>query len=188
MGMGAAAAMAAIGAVQLAVIASQSFKGGGSTPSVGGTPKSIEMGKRSNVVDVSQRASGGELAYLRGARGMGTNANDFTPAFYGSKKMRAAGGAVAGYTVGEQGPELFVPRVPGQIVPNDDVAPAQPINVNFNVQAIDSSSFNDALTVQRGNIISIIREAANGSGEGFLETVDVESLKMEATSIRYDER
>jgi hypothetical protein len=137
------------------------------------------MGQRSNVVDVSQRASGGELAYLRGQRGSGTNANDFTPAFYGSKKMRAAGGAVAGYTVGEQGPELFVPRVPGQIVPNDDVAPAQPISVNFNVQAIDSSSFNDALTVQRGNIISIIREAANGSGEGFLETVDIESLKME---------
>jgi hypothetical protein len=180
LGMGTAAAMAAIGAAQLAVISSQSFKGGGSAPSAGGgTPSKISMGQRSNVVDVSQRASGGELAYLRGQRGSGTNANDFTPAFYGSKKMRAAGGAVAGYTVGEQGPELFVPRVPGQIVPNDDVAPAQPISVNFNVQAIDSSSFNDALTVQRGNIISIIREAANGSGEGFLETVDIESLKME---------
>lgn len=177
---GMAMLVAAMGAAQLAMIASTSYQGGGSIskPS-GGTPKSVEMGKRSNVVDVSQRASGGELAYLRGQRGSGTNANDFTPAFYGSKKMRAAGGAVAGYTVGEQGPELFVPRVPGQIVPNDDVAPAQPISVNFNVQAIDSSSFNDALTVQRGNIISIIREAANGSGEGFLETVDIESLKME---------
>ena len=137
------------------------------------------MGKRNNVVDVSQRASGGELAYLRGQRGVGRNENDFTHAFYGSKKMRAVGGAVAGYTVGEQGPELFVPSVPGQIVPNDEVAGGQPINVNFNVQAIDSSSFNDALTLQRGNIISIIREAANGSGEGFLKTVDVESLKME---------
>ena len=93
--------------------------------------------------------------------------------------MRAMGGAVAGYTVGEQGPELFVPEVPGTIVPNDDMAAGQPINVNFNVQAIDSASFNDALTVQRGNIISIIREAANGYGEGFLEQVDIESLKME---------
>jgi len=177
---GMAMLVAAMGAAQLAMIASTSYQGGGSIskPS-GGTPKSIEMGKRSNVVDVSQRASGGELAYLRGQRGSGTNANNFTPAFYGSKKMRAAGGAVAGYTVGEQGPELFVPSVPGQILPNDEATPAQPINVNFNVQAIDSSSFNDALTVQRGNIISIIREAANSSGEGFLETVDVESLKME---------
>ena len=174
------AAIVALGAMQMAAIASTSYQGGGGSPSAGSGPaRALSMGKRSNVVDVSQRASGGELAYLRGQRGSGTNANDFTPAFYGSKKMRAAGGSVAGYTVGEQGPELFVPSVPGQIVPNDDVGSAQPINVNFNVQAIDSSSFNDALTVQRGNIISIIREAANGSGEGFLETVDVESLKME---------
>lgn len=174
------AAIVALGAMQMAAIASTSYQGGGGSPSAGSGPaRALSMGKRSNVVDVSQRASGGELGYLRGQRGSGTNANDFTPAFYGSKKMRAAGGSVAGYTVGEQGPELFVPSVPGQIVPNDDVGSAQPINVNFNVQAIDSSSFNDALTVQRGNIISIIREAANGSGEGFLETVDVESLKME---------
>ena len=173
-----AAAIAAIGAAQIAMIASTSFDGGGSSaPS--GPPKSIGMGQRSNTVDVSQRANRGELAFLRGQRGSGTNANDFTPAFYGTKRTRAVGGSVAGYTVGEQGPELFVPSVPGQIVPNDEVAPAQPINVNFNVQAIDSASFNDALTVQRGNIISIIREAANSSGEGFLETVDVESLKME---------
>ena len=170
---------AAMGAAQLSAIASSSYQGGGATSKPGGAASSVNMGQRSNVVDVSQRQSRGELAYLRGQRGVGTNANNFTPAFYGSKKMRAAGGAVAGYTVGEQGPELFVPQVPGQIVPNDEVTPAQPINVNFNVQAIDSSSFNDALTVQRGNIISIIREAANGSGEGFLETVDVESLKME---------
>ena len=174
------AAIVALGAMQMAAIASTSYQGGGSSVSGGSGPaRALSMGKRSNVVDVSQRASGGELAYLRGQRGSGTNANDFTPAFYGSKKMRAMGGAVAGYTVGEQGPELFVPSVPGQIVPNDEVAGGQPINVNFNVQAIDSSSFNDALTLQRGNIISIIREAANGSGEGFLETVDVESLKME---------
>ena len=174
-----ASAVGALGLAQLAIIAGTSYQ---STASGSGgdisAPTAVGMGQRSNVVDVSQRASGGELAYLRGARGMGTNANDFTPAFYG-KKMRAVGGAVAGYTVGEQGPELFVPEVPGTIVPNDDVAMGQNVNVSFNVQAIDASSFNDALTVQRGNIISIIREAANGYGEGFLEQVDVESLKME---------
>ena len=174
-----AVAVGAMGAAQVAMIAKQSFQGGSGSASAGGSaPKAISMGKRNNTVDVSQRPSGGELAYLRGARGTGTNANDFTPAFYG-RKMRAMGGAVAGYTVGEQGPELFVPEVPGTIVPNDDMAAGQPINVNFNVQAIDSASFNDALTVQRGNIISIIREAANGYGEGFLEQVDIESLKME---------
>ena len=127
-------------------------------------------------MDVGRRAGSGELAYLRGARGMGTGPSDFIgSAFYG-KKMRAVGGAVAGYTVGEQGPELFVPEVPGTIVPNDDVAMGQNVNVSFNVQAIDASSFNDALTEQRGNIIEIIREAANSSGEGFLESVDTQAL------------
>ena len=183
-----AVAVGAMGAAQVAMIAKQSFQGGSGSASTPSAPKSISMGKRSNVVDISQRAGSGELSYLRGARGMGTGANDFTPAFYG-RKMRASGGAVAGYTVGEQGPELFVPDVPGTIVPNDDIAGGQPINVNFNVQAIDSASFNDALSVQRGNIISIIREAANGYGEGFLEQVDTGALQMEAaTSIRYDER
>ena len=174
-----AAAIGAMGAAQLAMIASTSYQGGGSvsTPS-GGAPSAASMGSRSNVVDVSQRASGGELAYLRGARGVGTNANDFTPAFTGAK-YRASGGETAGYMVGEQGPELFVPETPGRIVPNDDIAQAAPVNVTFSVQAIDASSFNDALTTQRGNIISMIREAANSSGEGFLETVDTNALQME---------
>ncbi len=170
---------AAMGAAQLSAIASTSYQGGGSIANASSAPpSSVAMGSRSNVVDVSQRASGGELAYLRGARGVGTNANDFTPAFTGAK-YRASGGETAGYMVGEQGPELFVPETPGRIVPNDDIAQAAPVNVTFSVQAIDASSFNDALTTQRGNIISMIREAANSSGEGFLETVDTNALQME---------
>lgn len=170
---------AAMGAAQLAAIASTSYQGGGSIAKASSAPpSSVAMGSRSNVVDVSQRASGGELAYLRGARGVGANANDFTPAFTGAK-YRASGGETAGYVVGEQGPELFVPETPGRIVPNDDIAQAAPVNVTFSVQAIDANSFNDALATQRGNIISMIREAANSSGEGFLETVDTDSLQME---------
>ena len=34
----------------------------------------------------------------------------------------------------------------------------------------------ETLTTQRGNIISMIREAAHGSGEGFLENVDTLAL------------
>ena len=174
-----AAAVGAMGAAQLAMIASTSYQGGSSVskPS-GGAPSAVSMGSRSNVVDVSQRASGGELAYMRGARGTGTSATDFRPAFTGAK-YRAAGGETAGYVVGEQGPELFVPETPGRIVPNDDIAQAAPVNVTFSVQAIDANSFNDALATQRGNIISMIREAANSSGEGFLETVDTNALQME---------
>jgi len=170
-----AVAVGAMGAAQVAMIAKTSFQGGSSSGGAVSAPSAVSLGKRGSSVDVGQRAGSGELAYLRGARGSGTNANDFKPAFYGAR-MRASGGAVAGYTVGEQGPELFVPEVPGTIVPNDDVGMGQNVNVSFNVQAIDASSFNDALTVQRGNIIEIIREAANSSGEGFLESVDTQSL------------
>ena len=172
-----AVAVGAMGAAQLAIIAGTSYQ---STSSSGAgavsAPSAVNMGSRGSAVDVGNRAGSGELAYLRGARGCGSGPEDFIgSAFYGMK-MRAAGGAVAGYTVGEQGPELFVPEVPGTIVPNDDIGMGQNVNVSFNVQAIDASSFNDALTVQRGNIIEIIREAANSSGEGFLESVDTQSL------------
>jgi hypothetical protein len=44
--------------------------------------------------------------------------------------------------------------------------------VNFTVSAIDATSFNDMLADQRGNIISIIREAANSYGQPFLEGVN----------------
>jgi hypothetical protein len=46
-----------------------------------------------------------------------------------------------------------------------------PTNVNFSIQAIDSSGVEDLLMRQRGNIISMIREAANSHGEFFLESV-----------------
>ena len=178
-GLAIAPLIAAMGLAQIALISGMTYQGGGSSSVSAATPpSSVSLGSRSNVVDVSQRASGGELAYMRGARGVGTNANDFTPAFTGAK-YRASGGETAGYVVGEQGPELFVPETPGRIVPNDDIAQAAPVNVTFSVQAIDANSFNDALATQRGNIISMIREAANSYGEGFLETVDTDSLQME---------
>lgn len=164
-----AAAIGALTAAQLAIISSTTYQGGSSS---GGTsvPRNISVGERSNKVDVAQQATGSELAGLRGGdtRKIGGMP---TSAFMGAK-YRAEGGPTAGYVVGEQGPELFVPETPGRIVPNDEMKQAQPVNVNFNVQAIDASSFNDALTTQRGNIISMIREAANTYGETFLEGVN----------------
>jgi hypothetical protein len=62
--------------------------------------------------------------------------------------------------------------VPGRIVPSDKInnAPAQ--NVNISISALDAAGVEDVLTRQRGNIIGMIREAANSYGEKFLETVD----------------
>ena len=166
--------VAAIGAAQLAIIAGMSYQGGGgSAPSA---PSKVSIGSRGNKVDVAGGRQGGELAYMRGERGMGSSASDFSRrgAFTG-RYHRATGGAA--YVVGEQGPELFVPEVPGQIVANDEIGEGGiPSNVTFNIQTIDATNMEETLISQRGNIINMIREAANNQGETFLEGLDTMAL------------
>lgn len=63
---------------------------------------------------------------------------------------RAYGGSVnagTSYMVGEKGPEMFVPRTSGTIVPNNALSStggSQVIN-NYNIQAIDVKSFEDRI-------------------------------------------
>ena len=161
----------AMGAAQVAIISGMSYQGGGSAPS---TPSSVSVGQRRESVDIAKSQGGaGELAYFRGGRGQG-GPEDFRPAFMGYKN-RAEGGAT-GLVVGEQGPELFVPETPGRIIPADDVRAPTPINANINISAIDAEGVEDVLINQRGNIISMIREAANAQGNTFLEEVNVAEL------------
>ena len=161
--------IAGLGAAQLAAISSTSYSGGAGSISGGAT--SISVGSRNNTVDLATSTSAsGELAYARGEKGTGSGMSDYTPAFTG---YRASGGNTS-FMVGEQGPELFVPDRPGTIVPADETeqAVSQPVNVSFNISAIDSRGVEDMLSTQRGNIIGMIREAANAHGESFLEAVD----------------
>ena len=158
----------AMGAMQLALISKQQYQGGGS--SVGAAPNTaLTIGGRSNNVDVSQRASGGELAYLRGSRGVGSNANNFTPGAAMGRKGYADGDT--GITVGERGPEVITPAAPIDITPNYALGGGE-TNVNFNISAVDGASVQNMLNEQQGNIIAMIRQAANDNGEGFLESVD----------------
>ena len=171
----------AMGAAQLAIISGMTYQGGGSS-SAPTQPTGINIGQRSNTVDLAKSKSvSGELAYMRGEQGIGGPEN-FTPAFMGAK-YRAAGGPTAGYVVGEQGPELFVPSTPGTIVPESKVAPTNPTNVNFTITALDASGVEDILVRQRGNIIGMMREAANSYGQPFLEGVDVASYTQEAGGV-----
>ena len=168
-----AAIVGAMGAAQVAIIQGTSYNGGGSSGGAG-QPSSISVGERRNSVDMAKsQGAGGELAYMRGAKGIGGPEN-FTPAFAGYRN-RAEGGNTA-FMVGEQGPELFVPETPGRIVPNDDVQASTPVNANINISAIDAAGVEDVLINQRGNIISMIREAANAQGDGFLENINVAEL------------
>ena len=82
-------------------------------------------------------------------------------------------GGATGYVVGEQGPELFMPDRPGTIMPADDTAAMTGgSNVTFNINAIDASGVEDVLTEQQGNIIGMLRQAANSYGQEFFEDVD----------------
>jgi len=154
----------AMGAMQINMISGMTYDSGAKQPAA---PTKISAGSRQNNVDLSKgNNAGGELAYMRGAKGQGTGASDFTPAFSGYKH-RAAGG----YVVGEQGPEIFVPQVPGDIIPaGQDMGGTS--NVNFSINAVDATGVQELLIEQRGNIIGMIREAANENGQFFLEDVD----------------
>ena len=171
--IGMAVATGIMGAIQLATIAGTSYQGGGaSAPS--GEVSAVSMGKRTNTVDLARgNNAGGELGYMRGESGTGKGMTDFKPgsAFTGAK-YRASGGETAGFMVGEQGPEMFIPDRAGRIAPAGEVqAGRAPTNVNFNIQAVDAAGVEDVLIQQKGHIIRMIREAANEHGHNFLEGI-----------------
>jgi hypothetical protein len=67
--------------------------------------------------------------------------------------------------VGEKGAELFVPDSAGTIVPNDQLGGGSTTaEINFNVQAIDASSFNSFLVNNRDTIESIINNSILTNG------------------------
>ena len=177
-----AVATGIMGAIQLATIAGTSYQGGGnSAPS--GKVEAISMGDRKNTVDLARGSSArGELAYMRGAEGTGS-ATNFKPAFTGAK-YRASGGETAGFMVGEQGPEMFIPDRSGRIAPADEVqAGGAPAQVTFNINTIDASGVEDMLTMQKGNIIGMIRTAANSYGQSFIEEIDTSTLQNDASAM-----
>ena len=162
-----AAATVALGMAQVALIRKTQYNGGGGDVQASNT--ALTIGGRGNSVDTSKRATAGELAYLRGAQGSGTTANNFTPGGAMGRKGYANGGD--GITVGERGPEVITPSQPVDIIPNYALG-GQAQNINFNISGVDGASVQNMLNEQQGNIISMIRQAANDNGEGFLESVD----------------
>ncbi|MDB4488130.1 hypothetical protein N9042_00005, partial [bacterium] len=154
-------------AAQIKGIRSQTFGGGGASPEGAvAKPSSIAVGgKRSNKVDVSKGASSGELGYLRGGMGVGSNANNFTGSAMGRK-----GYANGGMIVGERGPEIVTPN---EVIPNYELGGSQNMNLTFNVSALDGASVQDVLTNNQGAVVAAIRDAANSYGQDFLPDVNV---------------
>ena len=70
-----------------------------------------------------------------------------------------------------------MPDRPGTIVPADDTAEMGAMsNVTFNINTIDASGVEEMLESQQGNIIGMLRSAANAYGEDFMESVDETSM------------
>ena len=79
---------------------------------------------------------------------------------------RAQGGPVGAgqnYMVGERGPEVFRAPAGGGMIDNGSQGGGGVV-INFNVEAIDSNSFQEALAENKGAIVSIVNEAVNDSG------------------------
>jgi hypothetical protein len=157
-----------VGAAQLALIAGTSYQGGGSVGGAAPAPSTVSIGKRGSEVDLaSSKSASGELGYLRGDSGVGGAGNFKPTSAFAGYQGRASGG----YIVGEQGPEVFMPQTPGNIIPSgQDMGGAT--NVNFSINAVDASGVEDLLIDQRGTLIGMMREAANSHGQDFMEGVD----------------
>jgi len=79
------------------------------------------------------------------------------------------GGAVAKgqpILVGERGPELFMPNQTGQITQSARGVGGEGVNVNFTINTVDASGFEDLLFRSRGAISSLINQAVNEQGRG----------------------
>jgi hypothetical protein len=172
--IGLAAMMGALGAAQIAVIAGTQYQSTSSSSSVQ-PPSTISIGRRGDTVDLARGPSasaGGEAGFIRGQQGFGSNASNFRTvgSAYGGELMRGYGNR--GFVIGEKGPEVITPETPINVTPANDVMPQQPLNATFNIQALDASGVEELLVAQKGNIISMLRSAANASGEGFMESVN----------------
>lgn len=131
-----AAIMAGFGAMQISQINSAS---NGQLAALNGDPgggMNITGGERSNKVDVSASAQSGESSFFGGT----------------SNKLpgRSGGGrATAGDAIvmGEVGAEVFVPDVPGTVVPAGRSNGNGPVlgNMSISINAIDSASFEDRI-------------------------------------------
>jgi hypothetical protein len=172
-----AGVVGAMGAAQVALIAGTQYQSTASAAALS-QPSSISIGKRGSSVDLARNNmnTGGELGYLTGSTGYGNNAQNFTRRAYG-------GPARAGMVVGEKGPELFVPSVPGTVVSNDNMPGGGSINANITIQAIDAEGVEQVLTNNKGHIIGMLREAANASGQGFLESVNTNKYRRGGTRL-----
>jgi hypothetical protein len=109
-------------------------------------------------------------ASLSAVAGIGGSILGGVGSFIGGFLGFAKGGAVSKgnpILVGENGPELFVPNQTGQITQNArGTGGGNGTTVNFNINTVDASGFEDLLFRSRGTISALINQAVNEQGRG----------------------
>lgn len=81
---------------------------------------------------------------------------------------RALGGPVMGgqsYIVGENGAEMFTPSTTGSITRNGDLQQQRPVEITFNINAIDTQSIDELLVERRSVITQVVSDAMLESGQ-----------------------
>lgn len=97
------------------------------------TAQTVTVGESAGdaSINVANIASASEYAYATGGKG------DYSPRFTGG-----SGSGAASFMIGERGPELFTPDVPGSITPAGDVGGSGPqIQVSIQGQFLDGADF-----------------------------------------------
>jgi len=104
-----------------------------------------------------------QSAMAGGSDNMGSSLVRMATSFLGFAK----GGAVSKgqpVIVGERGAEVFVPNSTGQITQSARGTGGGQTTVNFNINTLDASGFDDLLVRNRGTITQIINNAVNERG------------------------
>ena len=66
--------------------------------------------------------------------------------------------------IGERGPELFIPKSSGTVVPNEKMMGGT-TNINFTINTVDARGVDELLTNRRSTIINVINDALNRQGK-----------------------
>lgn len=148
-----AAFIAAMGAMQLSALDSDSIVDPGSS-NIG----KLELGSRENKVDVGMGTTSGELAFIRGQQGVG-GIQDFVPRARGSSLSPRVG-----YITGEHGLEVVGSTSGGATVTsNEEVKKSESSKsaiFQLNISAMDTQSFID----RAGDLFLAVEAEANARG------------------------
>lgn len=181
-----AGVVGALGAAQLAIIAGTSYQSTTAPSTQASTPSQLTIGKIGDTVDLAKQNTnvGGELGYLRGKQGYGANSSNYSVvgSAYGGQLGRGYGNNA--YIVGEKGPERISMDTPITVSPANDNSGGSSVAATINIHAVDAAGVENVLQQQKGNIISMLREAANSNGQTFMEDVNVNVYSRPNTANR----